>query len=42
MRQQTNELKRYIREIFNEFNALEQDINKFRPIFNSLLDVLKK
>jgi hypothetical protein len=42
MQQLTNDLDRHIQDLYSEFHSLEKDINKFRPIFDSLLEVLKK
>jgi len=42
MKKLSDDLERFIREIYADFTDLERDLDKFRPIFNSLLEVLKK
>lgn len=38
----SNDLQRHCQDLFRDMNGLESNLDKFRPIFNSLLDVLQK
>jgi len=42
MKKLSDDLERFVKEIYSDFLDLERDLDKFRPIFNALLEVLKK
>jgi len=42
MKKLSQELERHCQDLFREMQGLEQSLDRFRPIFNSLLEVLQK